>query len=79
MSGPIERGDFIEQFKTKHDLNIKKLKSGIILIIWGTFMKLVLADNIELLIGNVLENPAKFSGKTILFQSSFFHFKFMVI
>ena len=75
LSGPIERGDFIEQFKTKHDLNIKKLKSGIILIIWGTFMKLVLADNIDLLIGNVLENPAKFSGKTILFSIFIFPFQ----
>ena len=38
-------------------------------------MKLVLADNIELLIGNVLENPAKFSGKTILFSIFIFPFQ----
>ena len=44
----------------------------------GNFHEASLGDNIELLIGNVLENPAKFSGKQF-FQSSFFHFKFMVI
>ena len=69
------RGDFINQFKTKHYLDIKKLKSGIKLIIWGTFMKLVLADNIELLIGHVLEDPIIYSGKTLIFSILIFPFQ----
>lgn len=75
LSGPIERGEFLDQLKFKSKLNINLVLSGINLILWGSFMKLVLANNVNVLIRPIIEDPNQFSGRAILFSILIFPFQ----
>lgn len=47
LSGPIERSNkLLTQFETKRTYNIENITSGLTLISWGFFQKLVIADNV---------------------------------
>lgn len=75
LSGPIERGEFLDQLRFKSKLNLNLVLSGVNLILWGSFMKLVLANNINVLIGPIIEDPNKFSGRALLFSILIFPFQ----
>ncbi len=50
VAGPIERAEtMLPQFKSTRKLNFSQFESGIRLIIWGYFKKLVIADNVSIL------------------------------
>ena len=47
LSGPIERSNkLLTQFENKRTYNIENITSGLALISWGFFQKLVIADNV---------------------------------
>ena len=57
MSGPIERADhLIPQLKNLHKVRVidaDRMSNGIMLIVWGLFAKMVIADRIALVVDNV--------------------------
>ena len=75
LSGPIERGNFIDQLIKPSYFRVKNLITGFELILWGTFMKLVLADNIDLLIGPILDSPKDQTGMSVLFSILIYPFQ----
>ena len=63
VAGPIERsGNLLGQIHnlasiTRKDiLNIKRIQEGFILMAWGMFLKLVIADRVAILVDNVYSN-----------------------
>ncbi|MBF8149555.1 MBOAT family protein [Winogradskyella sp. F6397] len=70
LSGPIERaGNMIPQFKSDLKLNHTNFSTGLKLMLWGYFMKLVVADRIAIYVDAVYGNLSHHNGDTILLTS----------
>ncbi|MFD2915306.1 MBOAT family O-acyltransferase [Psychroserpens luteus] len=70
LSGPIERAkNMIPQFKSDLKLNPANFSIGLKLMLWGYFMKLVVADRLAIYVDAVYGNLAHHNGDTILFTS----------
>lgn len=62
VAGPIERAkNLIPQFHRQHRIEPQQLSTGLLLILWGLFKKLVVADRIAALVGPVYENPESYA------------------
>lgn len=62
VAGPIERFSKLHhQIFAKHELNYDKLQKGFRLILYGMFIKMVIADNIAPIIDPVFQNPLLYS------------------
>ncbi|WMN08053.1 MBOAT family O-acyltransferase [Marivirga arenosa] len=73
VAGPIERSShLIPQFSQRHPFNYNKFKSGLRLMIWGFFMKLVVADRVAILVNEVYNSPEDHYGVQILVATVFF-------
>lgn len=69
ISGPIETFySFKMQFNSFGYLNEENCRLGFSRILYGLFLKLVVADRLILLIGPSFQNPNDFSSFTILFS-----------
>ncbi|WP_431157709.1 MBOAT family O-acyltransferase [Winogradskyella poriferorum] len=67
LSGPIERANnLIPQFRNNILLKPENVKKGLKLMLWGYFMKLVVADRLAIYIDVVFENLQNHNGNTIL-------------
>ena len=76
VAGPIERsGNLLPQFKQKHYFDYDQAMSGLRLMIWGYFMKLVLADRCGLYVDNIFNNLDKHNGGSYLIASLLFPFQ----
>lgn len=70
LSGPIERSkSMLFQFKNTLGFNYQMAVSGFQMILWGYFMKLVIADRLSLYIQPVLTHINQYSGKTVLLST----------
>ncbi len=70
LSGPIERAsNMFPQFNKKLMFDQRLFVLGLKLILWGYFMKLVLADRLDLYINAVFNNVEHHSGITLLIAS----------
>lgn len=74
VAGPIERsGNLMRGFKriesgeTRFDY--KRVTDGLIIILWGFFMKIVIADRIAIFVNNVFGNYQSLSG-VVLFMGA---------
>ena len=51
VAGPIERSShLLQQLATPHKFNSDEAKSGLLLMLWGFFLKIVLADRIAIFV-----------------------------
>ena len=76
VAGPIERStNLLQQFYIKHKFNADRAISGIQLMLWGFFLKLVVADNFALYVNDVYNNLGVQSGNNILLASFLFCFQ----
>lgn len=63
VAGPIERSmNLLPQFKIKHQFDYEKVRSGLLLMLWGFFKKLVIADRMAILVNQVYNHPQEYSG-----------------
>lgn len=63
VAGPIERSkNLIHQLREKHTFSYDRAVSGILLMLWGFFLKLVIADRAAILVDTVYKNPTGFYG-----------------
>ena len=54
VAGPIERsGNLLGQLKVAHRFDFDNLREGLLLILWGFFLKLVIADRLAIYINTV--------------------------
>jgi D-alanyl-lipoteichoic acid acyltransferase DltB (MBOAT superfamily) len=73
VAGPIERPqNMLPQFHKKISFNYDKMVSGLSLVIWGFFKKLVVADRLAAYVSPVFKNPELHNGTTVLIASFFF-------
>ena len=71
VAGPIERSsNLISQIKDleteKHDFDIASVKSGLIYMLWGFFMKLVIADRAAVLVNTVYDTYWRYGAFELL-------------
>lgn len=70
LSGPIERAkNMIPQFKTHPKLDFTVVTQGMKLMLWGYFMKLVVADRIGIYVDAVYGNISQHNGTSLLLAS----------
>lgn len=76
VAGPIERpGSVIPQLKQTHRWDTERAASGLQLMLWGFFKKLVIADRLSLLVGDVYGHPHGRTGLQLLFATYAFAFQ----
>lgn len=72
-SGPISTSeDLIPQIKTAHKFNYEQGKQGLKFLLWGMFIKLVIADRLGLFVDTVYANYIHYSGSTCFAASLFY-------
>lgn len=76
VAGPIERsGNLLGQFDKKHEFDVDRVREGLLIMLWGLFMKIVIADNIAVYINSVYENYMAYTGVEIILATVLFAFQ----
>ncbi|MEI6884166.1 MAG: MBOAT family O-acyltransferase [Bacteroidota bacterium] len=66
LAGPIERGrKLLPQFYVEHPFDPEMFSSGLRLILWGMFKKIVIADRLSVFVNAILSEPDNFHGLQI--------------
>lgn len=73
MSGPISKADeLLPQIKTPPKFDYEQGKQGLKHLLWGMFVKLVIADRLGLFVDTVYANYIHYSGSTCFIASVFY-------
>ena len=76
VAGPIERAtNLLPQFINNRKFNYRQAVNGVKLIIWGFFMKLVVADRLSIYVDAVYGNPVNHSSISLITATVFFTFQ----
>ena len=76
VAGPIERPqNLLYQFKEKHNFDYKKVTSGLKLMAWGLFKKVVIADRLAVIVDTVFDNPHQYNSISLIVATIFFTFQ----
>lgn len=76
VAGPIERAShLLPQFAEHRRFNEEKARSGLRLILWGLFAKLVIADNAAVFADELFANQAFYPGYMLLLGAFLFSFQ----
>lgn len=76
VAGPIERPqNILSQFYEKVYFDYDRIVSGLRLMLWGMFKKVVIADRLALYTDTVYNNPGHHSGLSSLVATIFFAFQ----
>ncbi len=76
VSGPIERSThLLPQFFEKHKIDYKRIKNGLLLMLWGFFKKLVIADRTAILVNQVYNHAHEYTGIPLITATIFFAFQ----
>lgn len=73
VAGPIERASrLLSQFDSLKTFDYKDARSGLLLIIFGLFKKIMIADRVAVFVNSVFDNPGKAEGWPTVFAVLFF-------
>jgi len=73
VAGPIERPqNLLHQFKEEHHFDYDMVTSGLKLMMWGLFKKVVIADNVSTFVDLVYHTPKNFSGLPLIVATFFY-------
>jgi len=73
VAGPIERPqNLLHQFYEKHHWDYNRIASGLKLMLWGFFKKVVIADGLAVFVNQVYGHPGGFSAKALVLATYFF-------
>jgi alginate O-acetyltransferase complex protein AlgI len=76
VAGPIERaGNLLHQLRQHHRFDYQRVSSGLKLMAWGFFKKLVIADQLALFVNQVYDQPQAYTGFPLLLATLFFAFQ----
>ena len=76
VAGPIERArNLIPQFEMKRGFSFSQGSSGLKLILWGLFKKMVIADQMAEIVNAVYDSPENFNGWGIIIATFLFGFQ----
>jgi D-alanyl-lipoteichoic acid acyltransferase DltB (MBOAT superfamily) len=73
VAGPIERSkNLLVQINERHHFDYDNAKNGLLLMLWGFFQKLIIADRIAILVNSVFDNYTNYAGFQIVVAAVFF-------
>ncbi len=76
VAGPIERSkNLLVQLQTPHKFEWDNFKKGMLLVLYGMFLKIVIADRAAMIVKTVFADTATYSGFYIIVAASFFSFE----
>jgi len=76
VAGPIERPqNLLHQFYEKFDFDYNRVTSGLRLMLWGFFKKIVIADRLGIMVDSVYDNPQAHNSFSLLLGTIFFSFQ----
>jgi len=76
VAGPIERSTrLLPQLRKRIDFDYDRTVSGLQLILWGLFKKMVIADRLAHVVEQVYGNPEAYSAPALILASYFFAFQ----
>ncbi|NGX83041.1 MBOAT family O-acyltransferase [Aequorivita sp. KMM 9714] len=76
VAGPIERAShLLPQFFKTYNFDYKAFKSGLLLMAFGLFKKMVIADRLAIVVNEVYGNPTGHSGQDLIIATVFFAFQ----
>lgn len=76
VAGPIERAShLLPQFYKTYNFNYQQVKSGLLLIAFGLFKKMVIADRAALYVNEVYNNPSSYEGIETVIATFLFAFQ----
>ena len=76
LSGPIGRGEkLLPQIKNTPSISYENLRDGVYMLIWGFFLKLVIADRAALLVNNVYGDFRNHTGSQLILATIIYAFQ----
>ncbi len=76
VAGPIERPQrLLHQFKEKHVFKYENFSIGAKWILWGLFKKIVVADNLAIIVDAVYASPQQYNGLALICATILFAFQ----
>ncbi len=73
VAGPIERPqNLLWQFRKEHKFDYDTMTSGLRLMAWGMFKKVVIADRLAIIVNGVYDHPHDYHGISVLVAMLFF-------
>ena len=76
VAGPIERASaLLPQISARRKFEYEEGVSGLRLILWGMFKKVVVADTCAIYVNDVFANYTEYSGPTLMMGAVFFAFQ----
>ena len=76
VAGPIERAStLLPQIASRRKFDYEEGLTGMRLILWGMFKKVVVADTCAIYVNDVFANYTEYSGPTLLMGAVFFAFQ----
>jgi D-alanyl-lipoteichoic acid acyltransferase DltB (MBOAT superfamily) len=76
VAGPIERStNLLNQLDKKNSFDYDRVKNGLLLMLWGFFKKIVIADRLSVVVNTVYNNVERYEGFTLIIASIFFAFQ----
>lgn len=76
VSGPISKSkDLLKQFDCSNDFDYLRVKNGLLIMLWGFFQKLVIADRIAVVVNSVYNNYTSYSGSVVIVASILYAFQ----
>lgn len=76
VAGPIERSkNLVAQFSERHCFDYERAKSGLLLMLWGFFQKLVIADRLAIAVNEVYNRLGDHSGAAAVLATVCFAFQ----
>ncbi|MGI4864073.1 MAG: MBOAT family O-acyltransferase [Janthinobacterium lividum] len=73
VAGPIERPqNILHQFHEKHRFDYDQVTSGLRLMAWGMFKKVVVADRLAIFVNQIYDDPRHAQGLPLLVATIFF-------
>lgn len=76
VAGPIERPqNMLHQFREKYDFDYDRVMSGLRLMAWGLFKKVVIADRLAIAVDTVFNNPEQHNSLSLIIATVFFTFQ----
>ena len=76
VAGPIERSkNLLKQLQVPHKFSLDGLREGVLLMIWGFFIKLVIADRIAVFVDTVYGDYINYPGYYLVVATVLFAFQ----
>jgi len=73
VAGPIERSkNLLEQLKTSQHFDYMRMRKGLLIMLWGYFLKLVIADRAAIFVNAVYSDTALYGGMYLLVAAFLF-------